>query len=339
MPEIIPGLVSTIIPCYNRPQMLREAVESVLAQTYRNIEIIIVDDGSTDDAPTVARQFAVDHPDVVRFQQKENTGPGPTREAGRQLARGEFIQYLDSDDLLRPRKFELMVKALRDRPDCGAAYGWICVHKLNQPAGTTPYKGSGITRDTLFPWLLADRWWNTDCPLFRRSVTDKVGPWTNLRWSQDWEYDARVAALGTKLVHVQDWVCDERHHTTGRQTDFADWANDPVRLRSRKQFLQLMLQHAETAQIDEHSAERQHLTRWIFTTARNCAANGLVDEARDLMESAERSAGECRAVRSGFWVYKNIARLTGFRNAARILRLAENLRRPGQFTQSESFAR
>ncbi|MEQ9409413.1 MAG: glycosyltransferase family A protein, partial [Fuerstiella sp.] len=176
MPEIIEHLVSTIIPVYNRPGMLREAVQSVLNQTYRPIEIIIVDDGSTDDTPQVAEQLVAAHPDIIRFHQKENSGPGPTREAGRRMARGEFIQYLDSDDLLRPKKFELMVQALRDHPDCGAAYGWICVHPFNEPPKEKPFKGSGETRETLFPWILADRWWNTDCPLFRRTVCDEAGP-------------------------------------------------------------------------------------------------------------------------------------------------------------------
>ena len=111
MPEIIGDLVSTVIPAYNRPIMLREAVASVLAQTYRSIEIIIVDDGSSDDTPQVAEHLAKTHRDTVVFIRKSNSGPGPTREAGRQIARGELIQNLDSDDLLRPRKFEIQGQA------------------------------------------------------------------------------------------------------------------------------------------------------------------------------------------------------------------------------------
>lgn len=216
MKTVIPGLVSTVIPVYNRPSMLREAVASVLAQTYHPLEIIIVDDGSTDDTPRVADELVARNPADIVFLRKGNSGPGPTREMGRLAARGEFIQYLDSDDWLRPRKFELQVQALRDHPECGAAYGWICAHPVDRPPLTTPYKGSGDVRDYLFPRLLADRWWNTNCPLLRRSVCDAVGPWSDLRWSQDWEYDGRIGALGTKLVHCPDWMCDERHHTNQR---------------------------------------------------------------------------------------------------------------------------
>ena len=339
MSEIIPNLVSTIIPTFNRPQMLREAVQSVLDQTYRPIEIIIVDDGSTDNTPDVARSLQEQHPDVIRVHLKENSGAGPTREAGRKLARGEFIQYLDSDDLLRPKKFELMVQALQDNPDCGAAYGYICVHPRGRPPLEKPYKASGDTRETLFPWLLSDRWWNTDCPLYRRSVTDEIGPWTDLRWSQDWEYDARVAALGTKLVHVKDWVCDERHHDNGRQTDSADWTRDHVRLKTRKRLLELLIQHADTGGVDEFTPQRQHVTRWIFATARHCAGAGLTVEAHELLATADRAAGNCDSVRKGFRAFRWLCRCVGTKNAGRVFALVDKFRAPGEFTMTESFAK
>src|SRR5688572_4625209 len=116
-------LVSTIIPVHNRSGLLREAVASVLAQTYRPIEVIIVDDGSTDDTAGVADGLAREHPEEIRVIHQSNTGPGLAREAGRLIARGEFIQYLDSDDLLLPRKFELQVAGLNAHPECGVSYG------------------------------------------------------------------------------------------------------------------------------------------------------------------------------------------------------------------------
>src|SRR5437667_5508564 len=99
MSDMDEGLVSTIIPVYNRTTLLREAVGSVLAQTYRPVEAILVDDGSTDDTPQTCRELAQKYPGEVRVVRGENRGPGLAREQGRQLARGEFIQYLDSDDL------------------------------------------------------------------------------------------------------------------------------------------------------------------------------------------------------------------------------------------------
>src|SRR5205814_5528871 len=86
----VAGLVSTIIPVHNRAGLLREAVASVLAQTYRPIEIIIVDDGSTDDTARIADALAAESPGVVRAVHQANAGQGPAREAGRRLATGEF---------------------------------------------------------------------------------------------------------------------------------------------------------------------------------------------------------------------------------------------------------
>jgi len=339
MPTTIPGLVSTIIPVYNRPEMIVEAVQSVLNQTYQEIEVIISDDGSTDNTPAVAENLEREYPGVVRFFRKENSGPGPTRELGRLQAKGEFIQYLDSDDLLRPRKFELMVKALKDNPQCGAAYGYICVHPLKSAPQKTPYKGSGKTRETLFPWLLSDRWWNTDCPLFRRSVCDEIGPWSDLRWSQDWEYDARIAALGTKLVHVKDWVCDERHHSTGRQTDTADWSQ-PDRILSRNRFQQMIFAHAERAGVNEFTPQRQHFTRWVFSTARIAAAMGMKKTALELLDLAERSAGNCQEVKKGMKFYRRLSGCVGWKTLGKVSRYLEQKRKPQSgFTMKESFAK
>src|SRR5215470_13884728 len=123
MRQFTSGLVSVIVPVYNRPAMLREAVESALAQTYRPIEIVIVDDGSTDDTASVAEDLGRTNKDIIKVVHRLNGGPGQARETGRQAAQGEFIQYLDSDDLLLRQKLEIQVRGLNSNPDCGAAYG------------------------------------------------------------------------------------------------------------------------------------------------------------------------------------------------------------------------
>lgn len=335
--EVVPNLVSTIIPVYNRPEMLREAVASVLAQTHRPIEVIVVDDGSTDSTPRVGEQLAQTHPNEVRFLRKGNSGPGPTREMGRLVASGEFIQYLDSDDLLRSTKFERQVQALRAHPECGAAYGWICVHPVGRPPLSSPFKGSGNVHTYLFPRLLADRWWNTNCPLLRRSVCDEVGPWSDLKWSQDWEYDGRVGALGTKLVHCPEWVTDERHHTNIRQTSSANWL-EPIRLRERLRFLKLIFAHAERAGVSDDTPERVHFTRWVFATARNCAAAGLIADAKSCIDLAERAAGRNRQARRGLRPFAWLSTVVGWRCAGRFSQWGQHLKRPSSMTLSQAFA-
>lgn len=110
-------LVSVIIPVYNRTGLLREAVQSALAQTYRPIEVIIVDDGSTDaEAMHQIRSLIGESPEVVRSIRVSNRGPGLARQAGLEVAAGDYIQFLDSDDLLLPRKLELQVAGLEANP-------------------------------------------------------------------------------------------------------------------------------------------------------------------------------------------------------------------------------
>jgi glycosyltransferase involved in cell wall biosynthesis len=338
MPEIVSGLVSTIIPVYNRSDMMREAVQSVLDQSYQPIEIIIVDDGSTDDVPAVGEQLAKDYPDFIRFLRKSNSGAGPTREAGRQLARGEFIQYLDSDDLLLPEKFQLQVDALRAEPDCGIAYGWIILEQDDGERLTTPYKCSGEQRETLFPWLLADRWWNTNTPLWRRSVCDLLGPWSDLRWSQDWEYDARAAALGVRLAYVPEFVTVQRQHSGTRQTADANWL-EPERIRNRRYFLEMLLTHAKRGGVESHNPHRKHFSRWAFALARNAARAGAIEDAKALMKVAVESAGDQNDSKSGFFLFRSLTAIVGWQFAACMLAIMEQFKRPSSMTLPESFSK
>ena len=200
------ALVTTIIPVFNRPALLRAAVASVIAQTYRPIEVIIVDDGSTDATSAVADELARQHEGVVRAIHTANGGPGSAREAGRASARGTYIQHLDSDDVLLPQKFELQVAALESAPRCGAAYGWTRFRHRGGDVEPRPWKRSGERIPTMFPSMLTSRWWDTPTPLYRASVIAAAGSWTGLRVEEDWEYDCRIAARGVDLAYVEACV-------------------------------------------------------------------------------------------------------------------------------------
>jgi len=196
--------------------MLREAVASVLAQTYRPIEIVIVDDASTDDTPAVIAELAARHPEV-RSIRKPNGGPGLAREAGRLEARGELLQYLDSDDLLMPNKFALQIAGVRER--AGVRRGLRHHPVYRNAAGdeiACTWKEANQIQQTIFPSFLLARWWETSAPLYRKSVCDAAGPWTALRLEEDWEYDCRVGALRPRLAYVSEVVAEHRDHDDGR---------------------------------------------------------------------------------------------------------------------------
>ncbi len=319
--------------------MLRQAVQSVLDQTYRPIEVIIVDDGSTDDTPEVAKQLVQQHPEIVQFHQKTNSGPGPTREAGRVLARGEFLQYLDSDDRLLPNKCADQVAALREHSKCDIAYGITRLVDEHHTVLADPYKWTDRHLEGLFPGLLVDRWWCTHTPLYRRTLTDKIGPWCDMRWSQDWEYDARAGALGANLVNCGTYVSEHVHHTGERQTSGAAWTTDPVRLRNRVQLLTVLWEKGTAAGMAPSAPELQHFARWCFTIARQCAAQDMRPETQTLLNIAKLAAGKGSGAK---WVreFSLSCKFMGTRLTGRLFRQMERLRPGGgESTMEQSFAR
>jgi glycosyltransferase involved in cell wall biosynthesis len=294
-------LVTTIIPVYNRPVLLGEAVTSVLDQTYRPIEIVIVDDGSTDDTPAVCRRLADAHPEAIRVLSQDNAGPGAAREAGRLVARGDFLQYLDSDDRLQPEKFARQVEALANRPECGVAYCKTREYVAGNEPDECAAARTGERLDTLFPKLLSGRCWYTLTPLLRREVSDAVGPWSNLRQEEDWEYDARVGALGIRLVWVPEFLADACHHAGERASGGS--LNNPVKMRGRCEAHELIYAHARRAGIGPEDAHMQRFARELFLLARQCGAAGLAAESGALFRLAREASGEQRANGLDFRLY------------------------------------
>jgi glycosyltransferase involved in cell wall biosynthesis len=320
---MIEGLVSTIIPVYNRAEMLREAVASVLAQTRRPIEIIIVDDGSTDETTRVADDLGADHPDEILTVHQTNSGPGLAREAGRQLATGEFIQYLDSDDLLLPQKFELQVSGLRANIACDVSYGKTRYKHSDGTAEPMPWKGSGVQVKTMFPSFLASRWWDTPTPLYRSRVCQQAGSWTDLRFEEDWEYDCRIASLGARLHYCPEFVAEVRDHRTGRLCKVG-----PARaqLRERARAHSLILQHAINAGVTESSSEMRHFARELFLLARQCGAAGLADESRDLFDLSRRASGK-HGQSWDFQAYRVLAEIVGWPAMGRLACYSDRFRK------------
>lgn len=321
---MIPSLVSTIIPAYNRPVQLLDAVESVLVQDYRPIEIIIVDDGSTDNTLAVAKNLAAQHPDIIRVATQANAGPGMAREHGRQMAEGEFIQYLDSDDILLPGKFTAQTQALKSRPDCGVAYGMTRFRHLDGAVEPGPWKGSGVARQAMFPSFLTERWWDTPNPLYRSNVCERAGAWTNLRLEEDWEYDCRIAALGTQLAWCEQFVCEVRDHAGGRLCRGS--ALDAQRMLQRARSHELILGHAIRAGL-QNMPEMQHFARALFLLSRQCGAAGLGAESRRLFELSRRASGTQRSRGLDYRLYRVAASLMGWVVMGRISAWLDGLRK------------
>lgn len=317
-----PQLVSTIIPVYNRPEMVLRAVASVLTQTYRPIEILVVDDGSTDHTPEVLAELEAAHPEEIRVFRQANGGAGLARETGRQAARGAYIQYLDSDDYLLPNKFTDQVAAFQAHPECAIAFG---TSRLEDADGHVLDATSRHTADpitSLFPLLLLERWWHTHTPLFRRWISDAAGPWPAYR-PEDWDLEARMGALRPQLIHCGSTVSVQvDHDSPNRVTRGAQAAY----LRDEAIFLPRLHACALLAGVDRHAPEIGLFSRWCFLRARQLDAMGEEEIAGGLL-ALSRYSGSDHSCHSAAWQQSVYRTLRGLIGAPAVGALA-NLHRP-----------
>jgi hypothetical protein len=321
----VPGLVSVIVPVFNRPEQLVDAVSSAVSQDYASVEVIIVDDGSTDGRTREAAQMlAGRHAGIVRFECIQNGGPGLAREHGRRLARGEFIQYLDSDDVLLPCKFSNQVAALRSDTEADVAYGITlfrdCLGRLSPGA----HKDTGVTRTNMFPTFLNSRWWDTSTPLYRATTCERAGPWSRLRLEEDWEYDCRIAAVGGRLVYCPFPVSETRDHVSHRLC--RGESLDPTRLAMRAEAHTSVWEHAKRAGLPDRFAE--DVARYgqaLFLLARQCGAAGLGPQSRSLLTLASEAATRGRA-KHQIPIYRAVASVFGYQRLGTIVAWSERLR-------------
>ena len=209
-------LVSVIIPAHNRSLLLQECLESLAQQTYQVIEVLLIDDASEEDVKRVFNSIHWPVSYSCQYIRSEiNVGPGVAREMGRQAARGEFISYLDSDDLWCPQKIEQQVQRLLNDPNAGMCY---CISKEFK---TLPLSGTENIRirsdqefSSFLPHILVGRPWGTAACLWRRWATDLVGPWSPGRVWEDYEYDCRAGCHDIPVIFLPDVLCFYRRLET-----------------------------------------------------------------------------------------------------------------------------
>jgi glycosyltransferase involved in cell wall biosynthesis len=194
-------LVSVIIPAFNVAKYLNRALASVASQTYSNVEILVIDDGSTDETGPIARSFA-DSRIVYRYQ--KNAGQGPARNHGMRIARGDFITFLDADDYYLPTKIEEQVTALREHPERSACYCGVLNFYSDRPAELL-YRFRGYSGN-IFPELVTFATFvQPNTLMIRREVVAAVGYWNETRYyPEDWDYSLRIAKAGFSFHYVDN---------------------------------------------------------------------------------------------------------------------------------------
>ena len=211
-------LVSVIIPVYNGERHLASTLESVVAQDYRPIEILVIDDGSEDGSAGVAQGF----PDVRYFHQ-HNQGPGVARNLGLENARGELVAFLDADDIWTPNKLRLQVGYLLDHPGTGIVFARQRIHLDPGVAKPSWLKDELLENDSVGYGVCTLVAWKT--------VFDQVGrfdPEFVLAEDADWFLRAKDAGIPVGVV--PEVLLHQRIH--GSNTRYRTAANQPLLLKA-----------------------------------------------------------------------------------------------------------
>jgi glycosyltransferase involved in cell wall biosynthesis len=196
-PSALRAGVSVVIPTYNRSALVREAVDSVLAQTHPDVEVIVVDDGSTDDTPSVLAAYG----DRIRVICKENAGGTAARNTGLEAAGGEFVNVLDHDDLFRPDKIERQLRMFAARPRVSVVH---CGFDRIDSAGALLDRRPRLPEGDLTTLLQYGCYIWSGGPLIRASALREVGLFDESAWSSDAELWLRLALAGHRFACVQD---------------------------------------------------------------------------------------------------------------------------------------
>lgn len=226
-PEFEPGLVSVIVPTYNRAHLIIETLDSVFAQTYRPIELLIIDDGSTDNTAEVVREWKEQHEEdgfAIHFFTQENRGAPAARNLGLIESRGEFIQFLDSDDLIHSEKHSKQVAAFRSTEAAEYVFSQNALFSDKKDWSLAPYSTNELDA-SLEHHVSARNFIGTADGVYRRNICLKIGPWNeSLKRGQEREYNTRMLMAASRTRRVQGVYTLVRIHDSGRISDQASTA-------------------------------------------------------------------------------------------------------------------
>ncbi|MEX2336431.1 MAG: glycosyltransferase family A protein [Fulvivirga sp.] len=274
MTDSIPK-ISIIMPVYNRADLIRESLDSILKQTYSNWECIIVDDGSTDDTPIVVKPI-LERDKRFKFYRRSDKylkGPSGSRNMGLDIAKGDYLVFVDSDDIVHPDMLQICWDLLDDED------AFFC--RYNK----TPFRGEWKKK-------AFDRNMDIDVDLF--SIKDIAKMVTNqtpfacctvmwqksaigdsrfnekLSYAEEWEFYTRILSTGVSGISLNQSLYFNRKHSSSNTGEF--WANDPVRKASKILAVKLVID-----QIQEKKLLSPFLVKHFLQTGFFLKAPSIID--------------------------------------------------------------
>ena len=312
-------LVTVIMPVFNGAATLEASIQSALRQTWPSIELIIVDDGSTDGSGEIAERHVGTNVQLIR---QPNAGASIARNAALAKAKGRFLQYLDADDLVDAHKIEAQIEALRAAPDSLASCPW------------GRFSGSDVTAAEFVP----DKLWNDLAPLeyvltaheeelftapvawlVPRPVADRAGPWARMRArNDDAEYFTRALLQSTGTRFVQS---ARAYYRSGHAGLSAAMDEPAIRgyLWTLEEIARMVLERSDTPRA-------RHALATSFEHFVNVASTRYPAFARDGGRWVDRLGGRHFVRRTLSTPLRVSAQLLGWRSGRRLQRLYHTLR-------------
>jgi glycosyltransferase involved in cell wall biosynthesis len=244
-------LISVIMPCHNAAHFVAEAVGSVMGQSWGNVELIVVDDGSRDASAEIVEHLAAQHPGRIRLFFTHHLGPYPARNTGLRHARGDYIAFLDADDWWLPETLEKLHAALTENNTDLAYCGWQNVGEGIKSAPYVPPEYEALDPVDAFvkscPWPI-------HAALLRRRLVEQLGGFSERRFSSmDYDFWLRVLANTRRIKRVPEVMAFYRWHNQG-QVSSVKWRQVLDALAAQKDFIHAnpkLVAHLSPARIQE----------------------------------------------------------------------------------------
>jgi glycosyltransferase involved in cell wall biosynthesis len=203
-------LISVVMPCYNAAPYLTDAVESALRQSYRNVELILVDDGSTDASTAIAAGLAEQYSGRITLLHATRTGPYPARNMGLQRARGDFVAFLDADDWWESAALEKLHAGM---VGAGADIGYCGWRNVGEGVTSEPYVPPPYEQADAIEAFLRTTPWPIHAALVKRAIVDQLDGFSVRRFSSmDYDFWLRALTITRNIVRVPEVLAFYRWH-------------------------------------------------------------------------------------------------------------------------------
>ena len=253
------SLVSIIIPAYNSAAYIREAIGSARTQTYQNIEIIVVDDGSTDNLKKILTPYITKG--LIRYFYEGNKGLAAARNFGMRNAKGNYIAFLDADDIFLSGKIETQVKYLETHPECDVSYCDIWHFYEDSGAQNVSLRYNYYSGDEVFPNLLKKNFINPLTVVMRSSLVGRFGFFNEqFRRSEDWEYWVRLSWRGARFCFLPEKLARYRIRRTSMSYD---WRSEVERKRKELEIFRWLRSEMSPQELRRFHIRKVLLIHWL----------------------------------------------------------------------------